>query len=256
MKPASLSIVVGGNYLGGLGGEFIQIAGWYNPPRRILMFNQPLATYISRAIILVIAFTIHEFAHAWTADSFGDSTPRINGRLTLNPLSHLDPLGSLMLLFLGFGWAKPVPVNPYTLHQRSPAALMWVSLAGPLSNFLLALLAALLFQLTGFTVEGLVASLSSSAGAILPTPIIFLFEFIYINLLLGFFNLIPLPPLDGDKILSFFLPDSWNATMDRVRSYGPVILIALFVIGPYLGLDLLGWIIYKPVGFLINLLIG
>ena len=80
------------------------------------MLNINLATFVSRAITLIIAFTIHEFAHAWTANYFGDSTPRINGRLTLNPLSHLDPIGSLMLLMVGFGWAKPVPVNPYTLR--------------------------------------------------------------------------------------------------------------------------------------------
>ena len=220
------------------------------------MFNLNLASFISRAIILVIAFTIHEFAHAWTADSFGDSTPRINGRLTLNPLSHLDPLGSLMLLFVGFGWARPVPVNPYTLRQRSPAALMWVSLAGPLSNFLLALLASLPFQLNWFTLSDLFSSISATGNAIFPTPVSFLFEFIYINLLLALFNLIPLPPLDGDKILQYFLPDAWNATMNKIRPYGSVILIALFLVGPSLGLDLLGWIIYKPVGFLINLLIG
>ena len=95
--------------------------------------NLNFATLIARAIVLVIAFTIHEFAHAWTADRFGDSTPRDQGRLTLNPLKHLDPIGSLMLLATGFGWARPVMVSPYALSLASPAAMMWVSLAGPLS---------------------------------------------------------------------------------------------------------------------------
>jgi len=220
------------------------------------MFNLNLATLISRAIILVIAFTIHEFAHAWTANSFGDSTPRINGRLTLNPLAHLDPLGSIMLLIAGFGWAKPVPVNPYTLRQRSPSAMMWVALAGPLSNFLMAALAALPFQLKWFTIADLYASFAAPTAGILPTPVGFLFDFIAINLVLGLFNIIPLPPLDGDKILAFFLPDNWNASLDRIRPYGSVILIALFMVGPYLGLDFVGWMIRKPLGFLINLLIG
>ena len=219
------------------------------------MFNLTLATILSRVIILIIAFTIHEFAHAWTADSFGDSTPRINGRLTLNPLAHLDPIGSLMLLFVGFGWARPVPVNPYTLRQHSRSAMMWVALAGPLSNFVLAVLASIPFQLNWFTVNDLYTSYTAPQSAILPTPVIFLFDFITINLVLGLFNLIPIPPLDGDKIAEFFIPDDWKRTMDRIRPYGPLILVALFMVGPSLGLDFLGWMIRKPLGFLVNLLI-
>ncbi len=136
------------------------------------MFNINLATFVSRAITLIIAFTIHEFSHAWTANYFGDSTPRINGRLTLNPLAHLDPIGSLMLLMVGFGWAKPVPVNPYTLRQRAPSALMWVSLAGPLSNFLLALIAAIPFQL-GFLTTNDILMAFASESTIIPSTINF-----------------------------------------------------------------------------------
>jgi Zn-dependent protease len=220
------------------------------------MFNINLATLISRVIILVIAFTIHEFAHAWTADNFGDSTPRINGRLTLNPLAHLDPIGSLMLLFAGFGWAKPVPVNPYTLRQRSRSAMMWVSLAGPLSNFVLAVIAALPFQLGWFTLNDLYTSYNTARSAIFPSAVGFTFDFITINLVLGLFNLIPLPPLDGDKVAAFFLPDDWNRSLDRIRPYGPLILVVLFMVGPSIGVDFLGWMIRKPLGFLIGLLIG
>ncbi len=219
------------------------------------MLNINLATFVSRAITLIIAFSIHEFAHAWTANSFGDSTPRINGRLTLNPLAHLDPLGSLMLILVGFGWAKPVPVNPYVLRQHSRSAMMWVSLAGPLSNFLLAILAALPFQLALFSVSDLYAYFSAQ-HSLLPTLPGFLFDFITLNLVLGLFNLIPLPPLDGDKILEFFLPDGWNRALAGIRPYGPMILILLFVVGPSIGFDFLGWIIRKPLGLLINLLIG
>jgi Zn-dependent protease len=220
------------------------------------MLNINLSTLISRLIILVIAFTVHEFSHAWTANSFGDSTPRINGRLTLNPMVHLDPIGSLLLIFAGFGWAKPVPVNPYVLRQHSRSALMWVSLAGPFSNFLLALLAALPFQVGLLTTNDLYASFSAQGASLLPTPAGFLFDFITINLVLGLFNLIPLPPLDGDKIVEFFLPDRWQAAMASIRPYGPVILIMLFVVAPYVGFDVFGWIIRKPLGLLVNLLIG
>lgn len=111
-----------------------------------MLFNLEASTLIARIIVLVVAFTIHEFAHAWTANQFGDDTPRLNGRLTLNPLAHLDPMGSIVLLFSGFGWAKPVPVNPYALERRSRYAFMWVALAGPMSNLLLALLSALPFR--------------------------------------------------------------------------------------------------------------
>lgn len=220
------------------------------------MLNINLSTLISRLIILVIAFTVHEFSHAWTANSFGDSTPRINGRLTLNPMVHLDPIGSLLLIFAGFGWAKPVPINPYVLRQHSRSALMWVSLAGPFSNLLLALLAALPFQVGLLTTNDLYASFSAQGSSLLPTPAGFLFDFITINLVLGIFNLIPLPPLDGDKIVEFFLPDRWQDAMARIRPYGPVILIMLFVVAPYVGFDVLGWIIRKPLGLLVNLLIG
>lgn len=219
------------------------------------MLNINLATYVSRAITLIIAFTIHEFAHAWAADSFGDSTPRINGRLTLNPLAHLDPIGSIMLLLVGFGWAKPVPVNTYTLRQRAPSALMWVSLAGPLSNFLLALIAAVPFQL-GFITSNDIMMAFPAEPSILPTAAGFLIDFLAINLVLGLFNLIPIPPLDGDKIAEFFMPDSWKNITARIRPYGPMVLILLFMVGPRVGVDLLGWIIRKPLYFLMNILIG
>ena len=107
------------------------------------MLDLTPATLVARLVVLVIAFTVHEFAHAWTADWFGDDTPRLYGRLTLNPLAHLDFLGSLLILVSGFGWAKPVPINPISLQRRNPYAPMWVALAGPMSNLLLAAIAAI-----------------------------------------------------------------------------------------------------------------
>ncbi|HZD55600.1 MAG TPA: site-2 protease family protein [Anaerolineales bacterium] len=201
---------------------------------------------------MLTAFAVHEFAHAWTADNFGDPTPRMDGRLTLNPIAHLDPLGSLMLLLVGFGWAKPVQVNPYALQRRSPAAMMWVSLAGPLSNLLMAIVAAIPFRLG---VVSLFAAITSP-GRILPTPDKLLYEFILINLILMLFNLIPLAPLDGEKIADYFFPPSWSRFLDTIRPYGPLILLALVFLGPAVGINILGWILGPPMQALMRLLVG
>lgn len=217
-----------------------------------MLFNLESATLIARIIVLVVAFTIHEFAHAWTATRFGDETPRQNGRLTLNPLAHLDPMGSIVLLFSGFGWAKPVPVNPYVLEQRSRFAFMWVAFAGPMSNFLLALLASLPFYL------GLVnlPDLFVPSSGLFPSFALIVFEFVNINLVLMVFNLIPLSPLDGEKILYYLLPYRFRTTLDMIRPYGPMILIMLIIAGPYIGLDLFGLVLGPIVGALRSLLIG
>jgi Zn-dependent protease len=220
----------------------------------MLDFNP--ATLISRIIVLLTALSVHEFAHAWTANYFGDSTPRMNGRLTLNPLAHLDPIGSLMLIVAGFGWAKPVPVNPYNLNRRSPSALLWVSLAGPLSNLLLALVAAIPFQLNLITIPQLYEAVLSQETAFFPTPAGFLFEFITINLVLMLFNMIPIAPLDGDKVLDFFIPDRWRDSVARIRPYGPMILLGLVFLGPYMGIDIIGSIIRVPLRFFLGLLVG
>jgi Zn-dependent protease len=217
-----------------------------------MLFDLNIPTLISRIFVLLTAFAVHEFAHAWTADRFGDPTPRNNGRLTLNPMAHLDPMGSLMLIVVGFGWAKPVPVNPYALARRSSAAMMWVSLAGPASNLLMALIAAIPFQL------GLVSAFAAftNPGEILPSLDKLLFEFVYINLLLMLFNLIPLAPLDGEKILYYLLPVSGQKFMDSIRPYGPMILLAVLFLGPLLGFNIIGSIIGPPLSALISVLTG
>jgi Zn-dependent protease len=213
------------------------------------MMNLDPVTLISRAIILVIAFTIHEFSHAFAANAYGDETPRLNGRLTLNPLVHLDVMGSLMLVVAGFGWAKPVPINPYVLKQRSRSAVMWVSLAGPLSNLVMAFLAAIplrlgLLQLTG---------LQSGFPRLLA---VFWLEFIWINIALMVFNLIPVAPLDGEKVLEFFLPPSVLPTFERIRPYSPAILLILVFALPYIGIDIIGWIMTPTVNGLFNMFTG
>jgi len=217
-----------------------------------MLNNLDLPTIIARVVVLLTAFSFHEFAHAWVAVRFGDETPRMTGRLTLNPLAHLDPLGSLMLIVAGFGWAKPVQVNPYVLQRRSPAALMWVSLAGPASNLLLAVIASIPFQL------GMVSAYEAqfSSGNIVPSLDKLLYEFVFINLLLFLFNLIPIAPLDGEKIFTYFLPANMARVFDTIRPYGPMILMALIFLGPLLGINILGMIIGPPLQAMMSFLVG
>jgi Zn-dependent protease len=211
------------------------------------MLGLDIPTLLSRIIILVISLSIHEFAHAWSANAFGDDTPRMNGRLTLNPAVHLDLMGSLMLLVVGFGWARPVPINPYALQRRSSAAVMWVSLAGPASNLMLAILAAIPLRM------GLITPFTGTAG-LLPSPYSFMLQFIAINLLLMVFNLIPLAPLDGEKIAGYFFPPPMARFFDTIRPYGPMILLAILFVGPMIGLNIFGWVVWPVVNTLMTLL--
>jgi Zn-dependent protease len=213
------------------------------------MLGLTLPSLIARIVTLVIAFTVHEFAHAWSADQLGDDTPRLNGRLTLNPLAHLDPLGSLMLVVSGFGWAKPVPINPYALRRRTPAGTMLVSIAGPFSNLLMAILAALPFR------AGWLDPLATG-GRILPSASYFLMEFIFINLILFFFNLIPLAPLDGEKVAEYLLPPRGQDILYRFRPYGPFILIGLLFLGTLGGLNVLGTLVAGPAWRVLSLLVS
>jgi Zn-dependent protease len=153
-----------------------------------------------------------------------------------------------MMVFAGFGWGRPVPVNPYLLGRRSPAALMWVSLAGPLSNFFMAVLAAVPLRL------GLASFVSPAE--FLPSSWMFLNIFLFANLFLGLFNLIPLAPLDGDKIAGYFFPPAINRVLDAVRPAGPILLIAILFVLPRVGFDFIGLFVLPPVNELRSLLIG
>lgn len=212
------------------------------------MLNLTPPELISRVLILIIAFTVHEFSHAWIATRFGDPTPAMNGRLTLNPIAHLDILGSLMLLFAGFGWAKPVPVNPFAIRKNSSSGLMWVSLAGPLSNFIMAALAAIPLRFNW------VPNLPS--GTIFPSLYTFLAEFIFINLTLMLFNLLPVAPLDGDAVAEYFFPPAMNRVLNKIRPFGPYLLLAVVFLGPALGFDVLSWVLNPPRIDLFRILIG
>lgn len=160
---------------------------------------------------LLIAITIHECSHAWMADYLGDPNPRLAGRISLNPLKHLDPIGTLMLLFFHFGWGKPVQIEYSNLrHPKRDSAL--ISLAGPGSNLILAAVLSIIFK-------------------IFPTPYsIFAVPLIIININLAIFNLLPVPPLDGSKILYGILPLSWaDEYNDFMGRYGSILLILLII---------------------------
>lgn len=217
-----------------------------------MLLDLNLPTLIARLFIIFISFPIHELAHAWVADRLGDNTPRMDGRLTLNPLHHIDPMGALLLLFGGLGWAKPVQINPYTLQRRSRAALMWVALAGPFSNLLLAALGAFPFRL------GLVSVFEAdlpSTGA-LPSLDLLLINFVFVNLSLALFNLIPLAPLDGEKIADYLFPPPWLRVLETIRPYGPMVFLAFFFLLPALGVNVFDFILGTPTWYLLRLLIG
>jgi Zn-dependent protease len=214
-----------------------------------MIFNLTVPTLISRIITLMIAFTFHEFAHAAVATALGDSTPKMHGRLTLNPMAHLDPMGTITLLFAGFGWAKPVPINPYAVNRKTGAGMMLVSLAGPATNLILGTLAAIPLRFGWVPLTATTSPLLPSAGD-------FLLEFLFINLALFFFNLLPLAPLDGEKVITYFLPDHWVEVYDRIRPYSPFILLAIVFILPMFGLDLINILIRQPLMSLAFFLIG
>jgi Zn-dependent protease len=189
------------------------------------LFGDP-AVFLQRLVLqipaLLLAVTVHELAHALVADRLGDPTARRQGRITLNPLPHIDPLGALAFVIAGFGWAKPVPVNAFNLrHPVRDMAL--VAVAGPLSNFVMAFL--------GLLTLGLVAPLIQSPFIAEPVRGMLLYIYLF-NLGLGIFNLIPLPPLDGGHFLPYFLPrgSRW-ALLQQVEQMGPIILILLVVSG-------------------------
>ncbi len=167
---------------------------------------------------LVISLSIHEFAHAFSAHLLGDNTAKDLGRLTLNPLKHLDPFGTLLLLVVGFGWGKPVPFNPYNLkNPRRDGAV--ISFAGPLSNLLIAGVFAVIFRIS----EGQGSALFITA---LST---FAYLMVYFNLFLAFFNLIPVHPLDGFKVVFGLLPRSLAVQWIQMEQYGMFILLILVV---------------------------
>jgi Zn-dependent protease len=187
-----------------------------------LLFSNP-QIYFMVAIAILFGFSVHEYSHAQAAYILGDPTAKYSGRLTINPLSHFDPIGTLLIFIIGIGWGKPVPFNPYNLrNQRWGPAL--VGLAGPLSNFLLALFVGLLIRFL------------APAN---PSLLIFFSIFCWLNLILGLFNLIPVPPLDGSHIFFAFLPASFEKLKISLLETTPFLLLFSILFMIYIGFPFL-----------------
>ena len=191
----------------------------------------------------MFALSFHEFAHAWMAEKCGDNTAARMGRLTLNPMAHLDMMGSLMILFVGFGWAKPVPVDGRNL--RNPRTdMMKVAAAGPVSNLLLAMVA------------GMVLRFMNGTGLLTDSIFILLIYFTRINIALSVFNLIPVAPLDGSQIFSGYLMKINPQLAWKIQSYGPQVLFGLILFGYFTGFSIL-WLVMEPfVSFFMLLFAG
>jgi Zn-dependent protease len=183
----------------------------------MLFGNASLEQLLAAIVALLVGLTFHEFSHAFVADGLGDHRPRAMGRLTLNPVAHIDPIGAIMLLVAGFGWAKPVLVNPYALRGgRSAMAL--VAAAGPVANVVVAVAFAITFRVLD--------TLGFDAG-FAPR---FVELVVRLNILLALFNLIPIPPLDGYNVLLAFLPPRQALTLQRYAPYGVIVLLLLVLL--------------------------
>ena len=178
-----------------------------------------LDQFLYVAITLIIAFTLHELAHAFVAYKFGDDTAARQGRLTLNPLKHLDPIGTILIFIAGFGWAKPVPVNRFFFKNPRLAGVL-VSIAGPLSNLLLVILAIGIWY--GLLATGLGPSIP-------PSIVEFMNIFIWLNMVLFVFNLLPFPPLDGYRIIEDLAPANIRAKLTQYENYGIIIFLILVI---------------------------
>ena len=197
---------------------------------------------------ILFALTFHEFSHAYVASRMGDPTARLLGRLTLNPIAHLDPIGSILLLVAGFGWAKPVPVDArYLAHPRRD--MMWIALAGPASNIILA-------ALFGSLLRGLAGNAYLS-GTVAGVALIGMIRYsVYINLVLAIFNMIPIFPLDGSRILTGLLPAPAAERYRALEPIGPMLLLGLILLGNVTRFSIFGLLISPLVALLAHLFTG
>jgi Zn-dependent protease len=199
---------------------------------------------VTLAILFLTSMPFHEWAHAWTAFQLGDDTAARRGRLTINPLAHLDPIGTLSLVLFGFGWGKPVPVSPYRLRGNMRGSQALVSVAGPLSNLVLAMLAAVPFRLRWVSMYRTSSTISWQG---------ILIQFISINLALMLFNLIPFPPLDGSRVLAWLLPRRWATQLDQLERFGgPGLMLVLYLLS---RIGLLGLIVNPLMNFMFRALL-
>jgi len=204
-----------------------------------MLFRLPPEVLLLLIPVLLFALVFHEFSHGWVANKLGDPTAKYAGRLTLNPMAHLDLFGSLMILFVGFGWAKPVPVDSrYLANPRTD--MMKIAFAGPAANLLLAFIAGSLIRLTGNM--GVLSSM--------------LIMFAQINIMLAVFNMIPIPPLDGSQIFSGLMIRHNPDLVIKLQVYGPQILMGLILFGMLTRISPIWWLISPFVNFFMFLFVG
>ena len=208
-----------------------------------MLFRLPPEALVLLIPTLIFALSFHEFAHAWMAYRCGDNTAARMGRLTLNPIAHLDIFGSMMILFVGFGWAKPVPVDSRSLNNPR-IDLMKVAAAGPLSNLLLAFVGGLIFRFF------------SNAPILSESILLMVYYFTYINISLAIFNLIPVSPLDGSQIFSGYLIKSNPQLAWKIQSYGPQVLFGLILFGYLTSFSIIGFIMRPFVNFFMFIFAG
>ena len=209
-----------------------------------MLLRLPIEVLIILLPILIFSLCFHEFSHGYIAYKLGDHTAARNGRLTLNPLAHLDPIGSLMILFVGFGWAKPVPVNPVNFSNPR-VDMMKVAFAGPASNLILAFTGGLIMRLVN--IVGLLQS-----EMFIQT----LYYFIFINISLAVFNMIPVAPLDGSQIFGNMISKNYPELAWKLQMYGPKILMGIILIGMVTPFSVLGFLMMPFVKMFMYLFTG
>ncbi len=185
-------------------------------------FAQLIFRLFAYAILVFAVLPLHEFAHALAAHLLGDDTAKWNGRLTLNPLKHLDPLGALMLVFVGVGYAKPVPVNPFNFRNRKRDMAL-TALAGPASNLLMAVVAVALFRVCSLIITDM--------QVLTYFWLVLIVVIARVNIGLAVFNLLPIPPLDGSRIFGLFLPERWTYTLERYSRQITLVVMVLLLVG-------------------------
>ena len=204
-----------------------------------------LSELIGLLVALVVGITFHEFSHAFTADALGDHRPRALGRVSLNPVRHFEPIGTVMFLIAGFGWGRPVPVNPYALRPGR-VGMAWVAAAGPVANLVVAMAVAVAFR--AIDAAGVMGSVPEVASLAL------LFVVFY-NVVLAIFNLLPIPPLDGYNLVLPFLPPRMAFSVQRYAPYGVFVILLILVLSYSGGFGPLTWL-FQAADAITGLLIG
>ena len=217
------------------------------------MINQPLEILILTFPAIIFSLCVHEFSHGIVAYYYGDETAYRQGRLTLNPLKHLDPMGTIMLLLVGFGYAKPVPVNPYNL-KNPRSEMIQIAAAGPLSNLILAFLAVLIMQIMDYTFLLYVKSefLTEYCNAYGKNEMIFqfLYFFIFINIALAIFNLLPIHPLDGGQIFGNLISKKFPNAAKNLILYAPKVLFGVIIFGVITQIHIIFYVIEPIIIFI------